>query len=351
MGNQTIKKVSAGFSFGNQDTGMVIYAAEDGTYEVSALYRSLNDSGFPAQEILRREGRVYYADVDGLVRTMRAVCASDWFHHYRGATHLQKLYTASRWGIELHYEDGTQSRWEGVNDAPSTLGALYDLMVSFGMPSLKLGYVEAGDSFRDFPANDLFSRVSVYLNLFAETYTTDEDDGLVAPFRRLAEEFIEDVQRYCATVSDTASASASMMAWGVVPDLAELDAVDVQQASRAHMMALFEALAQAGDPLDVAKHMYLSGTLERWCSRMAALPEEEARERDQRRKEDREKLLASVDDAIRNRIAQKDVFTAYDVAHEVKATTQQASVRIRSFVRNGELQTVGEDYPRKYRAA
>lgn len=357
MSDFDISKICVRFTLDDQDTSMMIREADDGTYEVNALYHRTCDSGFPAQEMVKCDGRVYQDDVDGLVRTMRTICEPSWFHHYVGSKTRRalafptRLWLESRWSVLIEHTDGTRYRWEGINDAPATLSGVYDLLVSFGMPPLKLGYSGLAGAFGTMDKGDELERIQSYLALFAEVQSEGPEDGPQDEFELLAQEFVDDVRCYVALCREKVPSMSTMAQWGAVTNLEKLEAMDVQHTTRDQMLAFLDALTQAGDPVEIATHVLETGMLKRWCERLAALPKEEAHEERQRYEQEQERISQSVDDAIRKRIAQKKVFTARDVAEDVNASTQKASMHIRAFVRSGELQTVGTEYPRKYRAA
>ena len=360
MSDTAISKVCVRFTVGMQDTSMTIREADNGTYEVEAVCRTTSGSGFPADELIRRTGRVYPDDVVGLVGSMRTICEPDWFHHYVvpalgteavSSSHWSCSEFDGRWSVLIGYGDGACRRWEGFNDAPPTLGGIYDLLVSFGMPSLKLEPYNVVTAFTHWNAVDKLARIRSYIALFAELHPQGEVDETQEDLELLAEEFVDDVKRYVRLCRKDLSSSASLMAWSVVPDLQELEATDVQQAPRAQMLALLDALTQAGDSLQVVTFSLETGMLNRWCERLSTLPKEEFLEQEKRQQEEQERIVQSLDDAIRARIAKKQPFTAKDVAQDVDVTIQRASMRIRSFVRSGTVQTVGNEYPRTYRAA
>lgn len=352
MSGFTIRRVNALFSMDNQSTGLDISQADDGTFKVSAVYRNNRDSGFPAREVIKREGRVYGVDVDGLASTVLAVCKQDWYHHYLLTTRTFYSYHDSQWNLRIEYANGIVRRWEGINNAPETFEAAYRLLVGFGMPELKLGCSPLESAFgarRD--SDKSLDRITCYKKLLEETRALEREDEPSEDFAQVVDEFIEDVQRYLGYVRSDVITASALAAWGVEPNEESLTQMDVHDAPRAKMLTLFDALTQTENPTEAILDVLQNGTFERWCARLAAIPEEERREQIQERKLEHERLVASVEEAVRKRIADGKVFTAHDVAGDVGASTQLASMCIRNYVRNGKAQTVGSDYPRRYKAA
>lgn len=349
--DNTINRVSALFATEWQSTSLIITANDDGTYEVKGFYRRLGESGFPTREQVDREGRVYLGDVEVLMDTVLSFCKRGWYHHYLG----EKSFFAREevwWNLRIEYADGRIERWEGINAAPKTIDDVFDALVAFGMPSMRLSlngtFGGSCASWRKEPGLD---RIVGYVPLLAEACTRvhcedpDEDAMLVI------DEFHDDVLQYLHENRPEVLSRSALEVWGVTSDIAGICKENVDSAPRQKMLVLYAALLQHDDYRKRVVRALDDGVLHRWANRLKVIPDEELKEKGRRLEEERQMMKRSIDSAICERIEAGKVFTSYDIAKQTGSSAHSASARIRNYVREGKLVALPGDYPRQYKAA
>lgn len=349
--DNTMSRVSALFATEWQSTSLTITANDDGTYEVKGFYRRLGESGFPTREQVDREGKVYLGDVEVLMKTVLSFCKRGWYHHYLG----EKSFFAREevwWNLRMEYADGRIERWEGINAAPKTIDDVFDALVAFGMPSMRLSlngtFGGSCASWRKEPGLD---RIIGYVPLLAEACTREQceepdEDGML-----VVDEFHDDVLQYLQESRPEVLNPRALLAWGVMPDLTSICKENVEHAPRQKMLALYAALLQHDDYRARIVRALDDGVLHRWAARLKLIPDEELKEQGQRLEEERQMMRRSIDSAIRERMDAGKVFTSYDIAAQTGCSAQSASARIRNCVREGKLVALPGDYPRKYKVA
>ncbi len=349
MNARMLTKVEARFSTQEQKSCLVLQELEDGTFDAYATYERVGSGSFPRCERMRREGKVFRFDAEALVGAMLVITDKGWYHHYLGNSSFEDR---AQWLVRMSYDDGSQRRWEGRGDAPKGLDTVYELLVSFGMPALyQQSAPTIADMSRAASEDGNLKQLTCYDQLFDNLLLVAEGDELRDKWQLLTDEFVEDIKRYLRAYHPDLDLHTAYEVWGIDPSPQALCELPVDDAPRMKMLTLFGALTKMENPGEVVAAMTRGGAMGRWCSRLICIPYDEHIEREQERRDRHHALLLSVDDALRKRIAGGKVFTSYEVATEMGLTPQQVSTRIRRLVRAGELQAVGEGYPRRYKAA
>ena len=345
-----ITSVSVSFQMtGSQLTVMRVEVREDGTCAVEAMYQQEKEWGFPMSESIDRTGMTYQADLSVLFETIRDICHKSWYHHYLKASALMR----AQWYAEVAYVDGSKERWMGTDSAPENIDELYRLMVSYGMPPLRMGVI---DSFGHFcsprRADESLEMLAGYIHVLKRDLSgRSKPSELKDDQRLLLREFKEDVLRYLKTNAPEALGRDALVAWKIKADVGKLSVYRVAKAPRVQMLALLGALARVKDYEAAVLELLQNGTLDRWAERLCEIPRLEQEERDRERRHRQEQLLEAVDENVRQHIEDGGVFTSHDVAKDMGITPQQASTRIRKFVSRGELVPMPGEYPRRYKAA
>ncbi len=349
--DNSINKVSALFANEIQSTSLTLMSVGDGTYDVTGFYRKQVDSGYPSREVTNREGKVFRNDVETLVNTMLSFCDNGWYHHY----YANRSYFARSdiwWKLRIEYEDGRVRRWEGINDAPKNIDSVFDALIAFGMPPIRLSYDSGsfGDACIAWHKEGDFNHIDNYVRVLSESCVdahNEPDDEA----KLVVDEFCEDVVSYITSQMPEALHAHTLRTWCIDTDIKSICKQDVRGAPREKMLALYGVLATHKDRYKAVIEVLDSGALARWETQLKAIPDEERKERNRRIKEEHEALSQSIDDAINRNIATGKVFTSYDIATQTGSSAQHASTRIRSFVRKGSLEAIPGDYPRKYKVA
>ena len=361
MGDTAVVRLEARFALDEKEsTCLMVEREEQGRYELKGRYqkddrsyRSYYEQSFPSFETLSRVGLLSVSEVEELFRKVRLICRRNWYHHNqrgdvnRRTTYYDMGYQSHRsWQIELEQEDGSIERWDGVGYAPEELDELYQVLITYAMPPVVDGsFASCCFSELDGPGDP--SPLTCYHDLFCavdEGETSDE-------WSLLVREFVEDTVLYLGKYYPDTLSPQGRVVWDLADDIQGLCDTDVSSAPRTQMMALFGAIASRSDAMDAARTLVESGTLGLWCERLRKIPHEEWDEMRRQEEEERRLRLAHIDEVIRERVEGAQPFTAMDVAQECGVTTQQASGRIRRFVKQGELLTVGTETPRVYQAA
>ena len=167
----------------------------------------------------------------------------------------------------------------------------------------------------------------------------------------LTRELFDDIETYRKLNPLEMEPKEVLRLWMVPCTAAALRNVHVKHAERIQMVSLLWAFSQLDEPVAALLEAVRDGSFGRWCERLREIPQDEEARRMRAENEGRRQLASSVDEEVRRRIAEGGVFTSHDVARKTGASAHQASARIRTYVREGKLQTVGDDYPRRYQAA
>lgn len=337
----------------DQSTELHLQVRDDGTFEVESTFRQEGVWGFPAVEVLTRSGQTYQSEISLLLETVRDTCCKSWYHHYLRTRYDWAGGRNNWWRVHVWYEDGADERWEGLNDAPDTLDELYRAFVTFGMPPLKMGergsfgYV-CNPRHKEDALDILAGFMMVLKNDLAGKGSLQEldDEELL-----LLDEFQTDVLAYIERNCPDALGEEAACGWMITGDLDFLASCDVSHAPRMQMLALVGVLAQSPDFGSLTMELLCRGVINEWEHALHNIPIEESLERDRERRQQREQFLRAVDDDVRMRMKSGKVFTSHDVAKDMGITPQQASTRIRRFVKAGELVPMPGDYPRRYKAA
>lgn len=348
MSDNMVTELEAAFSRGSQWAELIITQADDGMYEVHG--KSVRSCGerLRGSKTTICEGRLYEIDVKGLVEKIEELNKGIWWHHYRSQVsymYLNNLYKTVQdtWHLKITYANGKKRRWDGRGDGPSNIVMFYKLLLSYGMPKVdSLPHVLPSDSdYRE------LTRLNDYIDLLHEAY----ESGNTEEASLLESEFIEDSMLYVQDQGLDISAEKVLAAWGVDTSAQGLSSIDVSHAPRAQMMALFWTLGRLDDPHEVLMRLQERGVLRAWVERMDQLPAEEAEERRREEELERKRLIEAIHETIRKRVESDVIFTSADIAEDVGATKQQVTAHIRKFVKQGKVQVVGNEYPRRYRAA
>lgn len=337
----------------DQSTELHLQVQDDGTYGVESRFKQEGVWGFPAEELLSRSGQTFQSEISLLLETVRDICCTTWYHHYRRTFSSWVVARDNRWRVHVCYEDGTDESWEGLNDAPSNIDELYRALVTFGMPPLKMGLNSSfGYACNPRHAEDglevLVGFFEALKDGLADKSGVDElgDEELL-----LLDEFHDDSLAFIKRNHPEALGEEAVRGWMIKGDQDYFVSCDVSHAPRMQMLALVGALVQSPDFVSLTVGLLREGTIETWRQALCNIPVEEGRERDRERQRRREQFMKAVDDNVRMRMKSGKVFTSHDVAKDMGITPQQASSRIRRFVRAGDLVPMPGDYPRRYKAA
>lgn len=337
----------------NQSTELHLQLQDDGTFGVESRFRQEGIWGFPAVEMLARSGQTYPSETSALLETVRDTCCKTWYHHYLRTFSGWAVGRNNRWRVHVWYGDGTDERWEGLNDAPDTVDELYRALVTFGMPPLKMGEVSSfGYVCNPRHKEDALDILASFLlvlkkELAGKDCVEDLDDEDL----RLLGEFQADVLAYLERTCPDALGEEALRGWMIEDDVDYFASCDVSHAPRMQMLALVGALVRSSGGMPKTIELLRRGTIDEWEHALRNIPIEESREQDRERRRQREQFLRAVDDNVRMRMKSGKVFTSHDVAKDMGITPQQASTRIRRFVAAGELVPMPGDYPRRYKAA
>ena len=352
MDTRDVGKLNALFNTGQQSTRITIARDEEGRYGATALFQQSGLEGFPAREVIKREGVVDCKDVRALARDLQRRC-EDWYHHYlppRQPQSERRDAPKSWWGLRIQYDDGTIMRWEGVETAPWNLDDVYNDLKTFGMPSLNLDW--PGSLVQQFHSRSMcqgFDMVEYYQRMIRESYRREEGPGKATAL--FARELLDDLEEILLWDGINLSPRIAFRTWGIEPTLESLRTADVSEASPAQMASLYEAMTNTDNPVATVIALMECGVLDTWSRRLEELPDRDAEGFWDRDDEVCEIERKAVDVELRKLIEEKAVFTAHDVAERVGCTGQRTSARIRSFVSRGELKVVGDGVPRRYQAA
>ena len=352
MANHVLTSITAQFTLGgNMRSSLDVTQNDWGCYDVRGTFSRKGGHEYPSEETLHRKGAVYPVTAEELAHSLRRIGDSHWYHHYRATHHRVHSEETRCWEIRIEYADGVVYCWEGVDDAPVEIDYAYETLVTFGMPQLYLGHrlsyaLACGvRTSQDAEAGHLLC----YEELFQDLHDMESSDRSIKE-EVLVAEFADDVmllQELC----DCGRAEKVLELWGVGYDLESLSKVRVSDATRRQMYALFGGLVERDGYVTAVLQMLDEGVLACWWARLRELPAEEQEER--RRLQEAKTLArnASIDSTVERWLAAGTLFTSYEVAEECGVSAREASMRIRSFVRSGKAQAVGDDVPRHYRAA
>ena len=354
MLESSVKRIAIKFVYNNSEsTVLIVERQNEGLYDIKGEYRYSRGSGFPAHEVLRRSGGAFADRIEELRQNLVVSCRS-WYHYYcRYGVGMKNNSYESSWFIRIEGDDTTE-HWEGVGCAPRGLDNVYEELVAFGMPSLRLGYsgsMEAACCGSETTPLDPWHIVSYDLaleRLIEEMDKSEASDDSIM----LLDEFVDDVglflEQNCA---DALDADAFVKAWHVEETMSALNALDVDGANRRNIMLLFGALVRLKPSHGDIARLVRDGSFKRWCKRLHEIPREENEERRRLEREKRLAIAGEIDNAVRKFAAVKAPFTSHEVAKSCGVTPQQASARIRAFVQRGELIPLEGSLPRRYRAA
>ena len=345
MSDTMVTELEAAFSRGSQWTEFVITQTNDGSYEVHGKgVRSCREHLRGINTTIC-EGRLFEIDMNGLIEQIEELRRGVWWHHYRleGCFPFFEAMGPDSWHLRITYANGAQQRWEGRNDGPSNLCKFYDLLASYGMPMI--GSLPC-DYSRDSEYRKL-RRLNDYTDLLHEAY----ESGNALEADLLEREFVEDSMLFVQDQELDVSAEKVLAAWGVDTSTQGLSSIDVTHAPRAQMLALFWTLGRLDKPHEVLAGLQERGVLKAWFERMDQITREEAEELMREQQRERARLIEAICDTIRKRVESDVIFTSADIAEDVGATKQQVTAYIRKFVKQGKVQIVGKEYPRRYRAA
>jgi hypothetical protein len=291
--------------------------------------------------------------VGEFVRCIWQVASRGWYHHYRGKGARRPGGDDCWWSIRLESRDGHVERWEGVNNAPDNIDDAYQQLLAFGMPRLRLGfYGDFKNACGTWPtdASNLVPLLC-YRPLLEEAMAPAAPDEVPDEARLVAREYCADIRLLLDGQGCVPTEADLQDIWDVERSVDGLLRAPVDAAPRRQMLALFSALAHRPNGPDLILRAWRNKTLARWWKRLEELPDEERAARELARIETQHETQANIDTEIRRLIDEREEFTSYEVGRTCNSSAQQASARIRQFVRNGLLCTVGDDYPRRYRAA
>ena len=354
MLESSVKRIAIKFVYNNSESTVLnVERQNEGLYDIKGEYRYSRGSGFPAHELLSRSGGAFADRIEELRQHLVVSCRS-WYHYYcRYGVGMKNNSYESSWFIRIEGDDTTE-HWEGVGCAPRGLDNVYEELVAFGMPSMRLGYsgsIEVACRCSETTPLDPWHIVSYdqALERLVEEMDKDEasDDSIM-----LLDEFVDDVglflEQNCADALDV---GAFAKAWHVEEAMDSLNAINVGDANRRNMMLLFGALVRLGPSHSDVARLVRDGSFKRWCRRLHEIPREEKEERRRLEREKRLAIAGEIDNAVRKFASVKTPFTSHEVAKSCGVTPQQASARIRTFVQRGELTPLEGSLPRRYRAA
>ena len=353
MGNE-ITQIEVQFAPGDMEsTRLTINRVEYGLYRVQASYERYASKGFPALERSERTGNVGIMEIDELARKIMLTSKQNWYHYYQDDLKVFDLIDAYRWYIRIEREDGNVERWEGVDEGPTSLKTAFEILQAFGMYGLmRHSYYDFEDLLppvKKDDSDDCFEHILTFEQLFETGFVGEEDPGRQGLL--LVDEFCDDVTLYLEHHMPEALSRQALETWKVDTTTTGLSLANVRRASRREMLVLFGALVQSKDSQAVVTELVSNGTLARWCKRLRQIPLDERKAQELERRQEEAARALIIDEAIRRRMEEKSIFTSYDLADECKVTAQQASVRIRTFVREGTLLPLEGGTPRHYRAA
>ena len=325
----------------------------DGSFDVVARYQKTSGITFPSRETIERSGSVPGHVVSEFVRCIRQVASRRWYHHYRGKGARRPGGDDCWWSIRLESRDAHIERWEGVNNAPNTIDDAYQQLLAFGMPRLRLGfYGDFKNACGTWPTDESsLVPLLCYRQLLDEAMARAAPDEVPDEARLVAQEYCADIRLLLDGQGCVPTEADLQDIWDVERSVDGLLRAPVDAAPRRQMLALFSALAHRPNGPDLILRAWRTKTLARWWKRLEELPDEERAARELARIETQQETQANIDTEIRRLIDEREEFTSYEVGRTCNSSAQQASARIRQFVRNGLLCTVGDDYPRRYRAA
>jgi hypothetical protein len=350
----SIRSVDVQFALSSSEvTAAAMRPREDGDFDVCASYHKTSGQAFPSQETIERRGTAPARVVQELARSLQHTASRGWYHHYRGKGARRRGDDDCWWSIQVVTHAGQTLRWEGVNNAPTSIDDAYQQLLAFGMPRLRLGYYgDFQSACGTWPADDMsFVQLLCYRPLFEAALAGLGPDEVSDEARLVAREYCDDIKLLLDTIQDVPNESELEGGWGVEPSAEGLFAASVEEAPRKQMLALFGALARRPNGPALMIRAYRHKTLLSWWKRLEAIPDEEHSARERDRIEYQQMQQAGIDSEIVRLIDTGEVFTSYEGGRACNSSALQASVRIRQFVRQGLLRTVGDEYPRRYRAA
>lgn len=354
MDVRSVGKLNAYFNAEGQKTGIAIRRVEDDLFDVRAAYRQTQEEGFPRLEVLKRGGSVGEDAVNMLVVSLLEVC-DGWFHHYspsRSGQTSVRTSAESWWGLRIEYSDGAVRRWEGMGAAPWNINDVYFTLKDFGMPALNMDWPNSfAQQFANHTPRKGLELVEYYERLLGEVRGLETEDEPSDDTMLVAREFVDDVGRWLIEEQSGISQRTNFKLWDVEPNLESLQEVDVHEAPRLQIYALYEALTCTDDPVTTILCLQENGVLASWRQRLDELPKQGYWGIRNNEREAYEAEGAAVDKEVRKFIEAGTVFTARDVAERIGCTGQRTSARIRAFVNRGELKVVQDTAPRRYQVA
>lgn len=358
MLDRGINRIEASFSLGNNEsTKLVVESPVLYGFKATASYSSKQRAMFPSNETAERSGSVDNDLVESLAHQILTICDQNWFHRYTTRQAALAHYDCLRWKVAVERDGKRRAQWEGCDKVPQGMLALYDSLTAFGMYGLR-GFASythgreldgtCDESF-SYGLKDEFGHILCYEKLFDEVLSAENDPGEQGLW--LVDDFCDDVRLYLRHQRPRALEQDEKRPSYYRERIDDICATGVGGATREEMLDLLGRLMRVWEPQTAITEFVSNGTFARWCERLRRIPREEYEERERAREQERANRAKRIDDAIRSRMEMNRPFTSYDVAEDCDITAQQASVRIRSFVRKGVLLALEGDLPRQYQAA